>query len=462
MAAVVWLLPPVLLGCLLALRFGGIADLKPRWAAWLIVLGAGIAGGAGITSCLFFLTRLLLPSVPALPVVMELAALMAAAYAVQRGRRAGKTQTSIPRPPWTIALAAALALMILIVTLAISNAWEANPHGYWDALSVWNLRARFLAADAALAQRAWTRGVPIMHMEYPLLTGAFIARCWAYGGTFTPAVPQLTSYLFLLALISLGAGAVVVLRGPTLGLLCGLALAATPRLLHEVPAQYADVPLACYFAGAILLALLDRPLMAGGFAGFAAWTKDEGLLFLGICLAASIAFRRRAALRLAAGALPGLAITLAFKMWVAPADESLVGRSAAGFAQKIADPSRYVMVARAFAEQFAGLGAGWYHPILPLLALWIALRFDRDRRRDLFYCATICGALVAGYFAVYIVSPYDLKWHLQTSVERLWVQIWPSLTICAFLPLCTPKVSVLSLPTPKKKERRTVRGARVS
>jgi hypothetical protein len=179
-------------------------------------------------------------------------------------------------------------------------------------------------------------------------------------------------------------------------------------------------------------------------------------------VAASIVFQRRAALRLAAGALPGLAITLAFKTWVAPADASLVGRSAAGFAQKIADPSRYAMVARAFAEQFAGLGAGWYHPVLPLVALCIALRFDRDRRRDLFYCATICGALLAGYFAVYIVTPDDLAWHLQTSLGRLWVQIWPSLTICAFVPLCVPKASALSLPTPKQKERRAVRGARVS
>jgi hypothetical protein len=33
--------------------------------------------------------------------------------------------------------------------------------------------------------------------------------------------------------------------------------------------------------------------------------------------------------------------------------------------------------------------------------------------------------MLAGYFAVYVITPNDLSWHLATSLDRLFVQIWP-------------------------------------
>ena len=453
MAAVAWLLPPVALGCLLAYRFGGIARLEPRWAAWLLVLGAGIAGGSGLVSCIFFLSRLLLPSAPALPMLLELAALAVAAYLAWRPSAAPQGTPAQLAGPWSSVLGTALLAALVVITVAVSGAWEANPHGYWDALSTWNLRARFLAADGALAERAWSAAAPVMHGDYPLLTGALIARCWMFGGAFTAAVPQLVSYLFLLGLILLLTGAIAVLRGSTIGLLAGLTLTASPKLLHETPAQYADVPLACYFAGAILFGLLDSPVAAGLFAGFAAWTKDEGLVFCAILIGVTIVFKRRAALRVAAGALPAVAIDLAFKVWVAQ-ENSLYAASGAGLTHKIADPSRYIQVGRAFAEQLVSLGSGWYHPVLPLVVLWFALRWNRDYRRDLWYCAAISGALLAAYFGTYIITPVDLSWQLQTSVQRLFVQMWPSLLICAFVSMRPPHAAPVPAPVAVRKKSR--------
>ncbi len=89
------------------------------------------------------------------------------------------------------------------------------------------------------------------------------------------AVPAATSYIFFLSLIAMVGGGIMALRGMALGLAAALVLACTPALLREVPAQYADVPVACYMAGALVFVLLDRPWMAGALAGFAAWTKDE-------------------------------------------------------------------------------------------------------------------------------------------------------------------------------------------
>src|SRR5437660_1023992 len=143
--------------------------------------------------------------------------------------------------------------------------WAANPFGNWDAWSIWNLHARFLAAGGEFASRAWS-SMPEAHPEYPLLVSAFVARCWAFGNTTSIAVPIATSYLFLLALVAMATGGMALLRSQSLGLLLGLGLLGTPTLLHEVPSQYADIPLACYLAGALVFLLLNRPILAGVLA----------------------------------------------------------------------------------------------------------------------------------------------------------------------------------------------------
>ena len=44
---------------------------------------------------------------------------------------------------------------------------------------------------------------------------------------------------------------------------------------------------------------------------------------------------------------------------------------------------------------------------------------------------------LAGYFAIYIITPRDLYWHLRFSLNRLFLQIWPSAIFLFFL-FCRP------------------------
>lgn len=153
------------------------------------------------------------------------------------------------------------------------------------------------------------------------------------------------------------------LRWPMLGLLAALAL-ASPALVHEVPAQYADVPLACYIAGAVVFALLDQPAVAGTLAGFALWTKDEGALFLIVFAAALLVFRRRSFWKAAAGALPAVGLLLLFKEGLARDNaSSLLAASLPGAWQRLTTWSRYGTIGAAFRREFANLGTGLYHPI---------------------------------------------------------------------------------------------------
>ena len=63
MASVLSILLSIAIGCLLVYRFSGFSGFAPRWAAWMLLVGCGIATGIGLNSCLFFFVHLGLPGV---------------------------------------------------------------------------------------------------------------------------------------------------------------------------------------------------------------------------------------------------------------------------------------------------------------------------------------------------------------------------------------------------------------
>ena len=454
MTEALWALAAVALGIALVYRFGRCAAFEPRWAAWLLMLGAGAAAGMGLTSCLFFVCRLAAPAVPRLSLFAELAALAWLGYEIRRTRGVATASTPAASSPFTPLLMAAALLALAIVTGAMAGAWDANPQGGWDAWSIWNLRARFLAAPGGLPARAWSPLLSWTHPEYPLLLSGFVARCWVYAGSTSDAAPIATGYLFFLALLAVLVGGVAVWRGRALGIAAGLILLGSPSLLHEAPSQYADIPLACYFAGAILFALLDRPWMAGLFAGLAAWTKDEGALFLLVFLAA-VAILRGGRLRAAAaGALPGALLLTIFKFALAPRASTFFGQGGSAMAARLFDSVRIGQTLTGFGHEVSAMGVQWYHPALPLLALAAALRFDRARRADLLFAGSIAAAMLAGYFAIFLITPFDLAWQLQTSLYRLLAQVWPCVLIAAFAILRAPESAAIPAPETVSKARR--------
>jgi hypothetical protein len=413
----------------------------------------------GVTSCIYFVCRLIVPGVTWLGLPIEVALLALAIWNLRRRPRAESVAPEA-RTPSLMALAGGLAFVLALGTAAIATSWDNNPAGDWDAWAIWNLRARMLAAPDGLFQRAWSPLLKSSHPEYPLLTSGFIARCWAYsGGTEPEAVPMTAAYLYYLALCAIAVGGVARVRSPALGLLFGAVLAGTPVLVHEATTQYADVPLACYMLGAVLLAAADQPILAGLFAGFAAWTKDEGLLFLAVFLIVMALLRRTNVLRAAIGAAAPLALVLAFKLVLAHGTASLPARAAAGMGARLADFHRYTFALGSLAGAFVAMGANFYHPIYPAVVAAAILRFERAQRRMTLFATLIAAAMLVGYFAVYVVTPDEIAWLVGTTVNRLVVQVWPLLLLTLFVALRTPE-SLMPAPAPVAAPERPVRKRR--
>jgi hypothetical protein len=456
LAVVLSLGPPILAG-FLAARW---ACPGPRAVATLIFhvsLGTGL--GFGFTSATHFLWLLSAgPSAPGLPAVeMTFFALLIFALAILNGRFDAASvavfASSAHGLPRRIG-AAFLAVSLCAFIVAAVQAWR-SPHGDNDAYAIWNQRARFLYRGGATWREAFPHLEEWSHPDYPLLVPANVARCWAYAGAETTLTPQLLAVAFGAAVTGLLASGVALLRTPSQGFLAGIVLLATPQFVELTTAQYADGPLAFYvLAGVLLFEAYDRlerkparlPLLAGLVIGMAAWTKNEGQLFL----VATLAARGSAALRggvpwpirskellsLAVGLAPFLGCLAVFKLSIAPPNDLVAGQSLTATWQRLTTLGRYGTVGREFGGAVPRLFAG-AAAVLPVYALLLGLNPRRPRPGR--HTAVVLGAMLAGYTLIYLTTPHDLTWHVVSSADRLLMQLWPSAVLLFFLRVAAPE-----------------------
>jgi dolichyl-phosphate-mannose-protein mannosyltransferase len=348
---------------------------------------------------------------------------------------------------------------LILTTLISIRLIFRQPHGQYDGLAIWNMRARFIFRGGAGWTDAFTKILSSWsHPDYPLLLPLSVVRGWYYVGSDTTIVPGLIAIAFALATVVLMFSSVAVLRGKTQGYLAGLVLLWPALYIRMAVSEYADIPLGFFIlATIVLLYLHDRTqkssllILAGLTAGLAAWTKNEGLLFLASVITARIAFsalfpgqRRLWISRLAyfsMGLMPVLLTLVCFKFRFAPANDLLSSQEFHLTASKLRDFSRYATILKAFKDQILGFD-GWHTNPLYFLVIYtfcLGVRIEtRDRIVTATAITTIC--LVAlGYFFIYVTTPHDLMWHLRSSLARLLLQLWPAVVFIYFTLVRTPE-----------------------
>ena len=258
--------------------------------------------------------------------------------------------------------------------LAFVVCWLGEPHGFWDAIAIWNLRARFLFLGGDHWRDAFAMPDPRFHTDYPLLIPGSVARCWTYVKMDTSLAPALIALLFTLGTAGLLGGLVTVWRGRLWGSLALITLLGTKNYVRIGLYQIADVPLAFFILAAVgLLSVRDRPnnggqgclVLAGMAAGFAAWTKNEGLLFLACLFPARLlvcgaAHGWKEALRelppLLLGLLPIALLLLYFKARLVGPNDLIRSQTTDTMLGRLGDPSRYRTIAVAFVSELLAIG----------------------------------------------------------------------------------------------------------
>jgi hypothetical protein len=342
-------------------------------------------------------------------------------------------------------LHAAFGLTAMAALAAVVMITLASPHGEWDGWAIWNQHARFLFRGGG--SEAWRAllAVEWSHPDYPLLLPASVARVWAYAGHESILGPALISTTFGTASVAL----VVTALDGRRAWVAGTLMLGAHLFLTQVAAQCADVPLACFIVATLAVAFgnvfrIPGPgsrvpaVVAGATSAMAAWTKNEGLVFalLMLLVAVIVAIHRRdgrQCLWAIAGATPVVIAIVWFKLALAPPSVLTEGLSLTVFTTRLFDLHRHMTVVTLMAEYMmrwsARLGVGVL-PLVGLAAAWVAVRSERVR-----VMAAVVGLMLLSYYFVYVLTPFDISWHISTSLDRLLVQLWPSLVLTVFLGL---------------------------
>lgn len=428
-----------LLGLLLVAAVRPVAPAAPGGRTLLLAIGL-LLGLAGTSGLFFFAT--LVSARPALVAGAGelIAGLGLLGWLARRPRVAPPAPGPAAGPSWLRwLLASALAQAVLVAAVCGWRAYQAEPYGGWDAWAIWNLHARALLRAGAewpalLAEPMlhWT------HPDYPRLVASAVARAWAWTGAETPAASALVSAAFAAGALGVLLAVAARIRGWTLALAAGLALVGTPFFVTFAPGQHADLPLAAYLLAAVGLLLLgatgragDRGwlLLAGAAAGCAAWTKNEGLLFaLVFAAAGGVALWRRdgwrGAAALAAGLGGALVPVAVFKLGFAPANDLLSAPLGPrlGF---LTDGARHLAILAALGRDLVRFGEWSWPPYLALALPFVAWRARRRPTGAERLVLPLVALMLAGYYLVYLTTPQDLAWHLDTSLVRLLLQLWP-------------------------------------
>lgn len=413
----------------------------------------------GIASLTLIISTLLVGSVSRVFVIGEcliITTLIPLSLAHKRSLQSQQRSTDEPKAPYKHLAFVFLALAVLQVIVFLALTLQA-PQGYGDAIYLWNMKARFLFRSGI----QWKETFDIMgglHADYPLLLPGNIVRMWSYAGTETILAAPLCALLFSLGTVALLVSSLSTLRGTAQGLVGGLFLLSTPFFISHSASQYADVPFGFYVLSSIvLLNFSDRiegskvgPLVTAGItAGFAVWTKNEGLLLLlaiiGALLLSDARSMRpikliRKPLLVLAGALPILLVAMSLKL-ISNSKNDLVDGQGIVTIRRLFEISRYWETISSFFIQSLRVDS---IPIAVLPVYAVLLKIERVQLKNSGFVVSVIAlfTMVIGYFFVYITTPHDLGWHLKTSLDRLMLQLWPS-AIFLFLLVVSRPISLI-------------------
>jgi hypothetical protein len=253
------------------------------------------------------------------------------------------------------------------------------------------------------------------------------------------------------------------------GLIAGMVLLGTPFFIYNGSSLIADVPVGFYILATIILfCLIDEEqkknpglvLLCGVMAGFAAWTKNEGLLlivsvfivrFIVVTLQKGPGeFFKEAAL-FTAGLTPVLIIIAYFKFQVASPNiaflkdqlaspvTQIFNQDFAALLKSLTGISKYIMIGKASLVKFYELEK-WMLIVFPVFILVMG-RSDKKRNNPGIYTSLlILLVMICGYFTVFLFYPLDnLEWLLETTAKRLLLQILPSMIFVFFLITAAPE-----------------------
>jgi hypothetical protein len=194
---------------------------------------------------------------------------------------------------------------------------------------------------------------------------------------------------------------------------------------------------------------LQTIILIGFTAACAAWTKNEGLVFF--LLVILVRFIGPIGKRnwsnwvkefsgFLLGMLPIMGTLLYFKVNFAPRNDMINIPTLKATIAHLWDLDRYLYVLTEMLKK-----AYFFNDkIVILMAVYFLISgIDRSGKvkKHLFSHVILLLLMLCGYLVAYVITPYDLGWHIDSSLRRLFIQLWPAWVFLFFYSVRGPEQS---------------------
>jgi hypothetical protein len=345
-------------------------------------------------------------------------------------------------PLWFALLS--VGIVIFIVNL-MTTAFQ-FPHGGMDAWMNWNVVSRFIALGGDDWENTFLRSLG--HPDYPLFMTITNALTWVFTRNDTVWGPIVFHFLLSLFTAGLLFSLVSALKDTTQAALAGILFMTQTFIAGHSMSQLADFPLAYFIlgTGGVTLLYIKRSqtqyaLLAGFLAGLAAWTKNEGLVTVGSFTLVWFILGLQKGWESFKGYLAGLAFPLTvvvlFKVFLAPPND--LASSARNILGLATDSGRIALILKEAAKTLWNFNESPIHLIGLIIVYGVIIGKSRLRPAGLWLLGFVIFIQLSAYFAVYLITPHDLEWHLRTSLSRLYMHMFPLVLLCFFAWIRSPQ-----------------------
>lgn len=294
--------------------------------------------------------------------------------------------------------------------------------GSWDGWAIWNLHAKFSIypewEQQFVNQLNWS------HPDYPLMIPMIITYLSKSMLSFSPELTSIfhySIYFLMLAVITLSKNLDTI---PKLVLL--LLFSFDRNFVATSASQYADTLLSLIMLfGVITYFKLNKLknnnflFVYGLFISSSIWVKNEGMVFFMVYSAILILYFRTKmsfVLKYLIGTIPVLLTYVHFKTNYAPVNELFLF-------ENFNFNSIGLIFTNFFINSFL---------VFPAIFVFIVYTFIKSSKKNLkakfpMYLLLLTVLLV--YLSSYLITPYDVEWHMNNSLSRLIYQIYPAFLV---------------------------------
>lgn len=315
-----------------------------------------------------------------------------------------------------------------------------KPLESFDAMAIYGLKSKIFYLQGVIHRDFFTcLSDFVPHIEYPLLMPLAETYFYTCIGSLNDWLVKLIFPLYYFAMLAVFYSVSRRFFERKTALLFLFLLATIPQFKDYAVNGYADLPVTFYYSAGLFYILLwwqkkDSRFLILSFvlSVFAAWTKPEGLLLMGVnvfavFVAASVSgrsFFRNAVIYAAAFILLAGVFSFLRKLLGLGMNSDFAVSGWRGSLASLSNINRIPRIFYEYQRQFFG-PKKWNILWILLLAGFMA-RFKRSFGVPLRVITLSILLILAFYTYIYMATTRDLGWHLSTSASRLFIHLVPA------------------------------------